>query len=285
VNTFTPDSSFRRTILAASILGGLTLGALRAADAPAPVPTVVVPEAPPAPPPNTAIVPVPQSTADRIPARQVAAFTRMHEGFVQQAKQGGIDVLFVGDSIMQGWPSTGKRVWDQYYAAAPFKVVEFGIGYDRTQHVLWRLQNGEGQGFSPKVVELLIGTNNLGPNTPDQTIEGIKAVVAELRKDFPTARILLLGILPRGPADDPKRRDVAYVNAAVSKLNDLDHVFYFDLGPKLLDADGNFPPGEMKDNPPLHPDAAGYEVWAQATKEPLANLLKLAEAEGKGLKN
>ncbi len=266
-----------------ALLAALTLVSpvLRAADAPAPATPPAAPpaEAVPAAPvvrPNTAIIPAPQSTKDGIPAGQVQQFMTRHQTYSDHAKQGGIDVLFVGDSIVQGWPSSaaGKTVWDKYYSSAPFKVDQFGVGYDRTQHVLWRLQNGEGQGFSPKVVELLIGTNNLGPNTPDETIEGIKAVVAELRKDFPTAKILLLGILPRGNVNDPKRKDVAYVNAAVAKLNDLDHIFYLDIGPKLLDADGNFPAGVMKDRPPLHPAVPGYEIWAAATKEPLANLLK-----------
>ncbi len=259
----------RTAIYLLSVLTALAPGVF-AADTPSPATVPIT-----TPRPNTAVIAAPQQLSDGIPQRQLDQTAIRHQNYSEQAKKGGIDVLFVGDSIVQGWPDTGKVAWDGHYAGAPFKVAAFGVGYDRTQHVLWRLQNGEGQSFSPKVVELLIGTNNLGPNTPDETVAGIKAVVAELRKNFPGAKILLLGILPRGLPGDPKREDVIYVNSYLAQLADLDHVFYLDLAPKLLDGNGAMLPGVFKsDN--LHPAAAGYEIWAEATQTPLAQLLKLA---------
>jgi lysophospholipase L1-like esterase len=254
------------------------LGCALALAAPPAVSAQPAPVAAPAAPavptrPNTALIPVPQTPQDGggINANVAQSFQTRHQSYVAVARKGGIDLLFVGDSITQGWPSTGKSVWDATYS--PMKAAAFGVGYDRTQHVLWRLQNGEGEGFSPKVVELLIGTNNLGGrNTPDETVEGIKAVVQELRTRFPEARILLLGVLPRGGANDPVRKEVAHVNQAVSQLNDLDHIFYLDLGPKFLGPDGNILPGLMKSDL-LHPAAPGYQVWADATKNILALLL------------
>lgn len=221
--------------------------------------------------PNTATIPVPQRTADGLPQSAVTAYLKEHAAYADLAKAGGIDVLFLGDSITDGWHSVGHAVWDQYYGS--LKAANFGIGYDRTQHVLWRLQNGEGQGFSPKVVVLLIGTNNVGVNTNAEAAAGVAAVVGELRKDFPASKILLMGIFPRGNPTDPARRQVADINQISARLNDGQHVFYLDISAKFLDADGNMLPGVMKDAPKLHPSAAGYTIWAEAIKEPLANLL------------
>ncbi|MBP1624855.1 MAG: GDSL-like Lipase/Acylhydrolase, partial [Acidobacteria bacterium] len=140
------------------------------------------------------------------------------------------------------------------------------------QGVLYRLQHGEGQGFSPKAVMLMIGTNNTGRNTAAEIAEGIGAVVLELKKDFPSAKILLLGIFPRGPAKDPVRGTIAEINNIISRLHDGDRVHYLDIGAKFLDAEGSISKEIMSDA--LHPSAKGYELWAEAVKEPLANLMK-----------
>ena len=234
--------------------------------------TTATTAAAPATKPNTAIIPVPQRAEDKLPPNAINGFNTRHQTYVARAKQGQIDVLFLGDSITQGWPGPGKTVWAQYYGA--MKAEQFGIGYDRTQHVLWRLQNGEGEGFSPKVVELLIGTNNLGPNTPAETAAGITAVVGELRKRFPDAKILLLGIFPRGNPGETAWKQVIEVNQVIAKLDDQKHVFYLDIGPKFLAADGSIAPGMMGDQAKLHPSAQGYGVWAEATKDLLGKLLQ-----------
>ncbi len=237
--------------------------------------------APPGPRPNPAIIPVPQNGQN---------YQTVHQKLVQQAQQGGIEVLFVGDSITDFWigvsnngrTATGQAVWDANFA--PLKAADFAYSADRTQNVLWRLQNGEGQGFSPKVVVLMIGTNNLGVTTrrtPDspwrgtnaEAIAGVAAVVAELRKDFPAAKILLLGIFPRGD-DLLAMQQIPEVNKGIAKLDDRQHVFYLDITAKFLGPDGQINLDYFQAADHLHPNAAGYAVWAEAIKKPLAALLK-----------
>jgi lysophospholipase L1-like esterase len=216
---------------------------------------------------NTAIEPGPRD----------AAWVKRHEGFVAEARQGGIDVLFLGDSITDFWRDRGRAVWDREFA--PLKAANFGISGDRTQHVLWRLRNGEADGYQPKVVVLMIGTNNTGlerdgktpRNTPPEIIEGVTAVVSELRAKFPEAKILLLAIFPRGDKDSVQRSQVAEVNRALVKLHDGRRVFFLDINDRFLDAGGNIPKDVMPDL--LHPSAKGYEIWADAIREPLKKLL------------
>ena len=222
------------------------------------------------PPANSAIVP-----------NLAQYFRQKHEANLEVARQGNIDVLFMGDSITDFWRNpegnyAGKPVLDKYFG--DWKVANFGIAGDTTQGVLYRLQHGEGQGFSPKAVMLMIGTNNTGGgfggagNTAAEIAEGIGAVVLELEKDFPKAKILLLGVFPRSTADDPVRATIAQINSIISRLDDGDRVHYLDIGAKFLDADGNIPRDVMSDS--LHPTTKGYEIWAQAVKEPLENLMK-----------
>ena len=216
------------------------------------------------PPPNTATIP-----------SLAPMFQKKHEGNLEVARQGDVDLLFMGDSITDFWRNTegnfaGKPVLDKYFGN--FKVANFGIAGDTTQGVLYRLQHGEGQGFSPKAVMLMIGTNNTGRNTAAEIAEGVGAVVLELQKDFPKARILLLGIFPRGGASDPVRSTIAQINATIAKLHDGDRVTYLDIGSTFLDAGGNIPKDVMTDA--LHPTTKGYEIWAEAVREPLANLMK-----------
>ena len=223
------------------------------------------------PPPNSAIYP-----------NLLPFFQSKHEANLEVAKQGDIEVLFMGDSITDFWRNTegvfaGKPVLDKYFGH--LKVANFGIAGDTTQGVLYRLQHGEGQGFSPKAVMLMIGTNNTGRNTAAEIAEGIGAVVLELQKDFPKAKILLLGIFPRGMANDPVRSTIAEINSIIARLHDGDRVHYLDIGSKFLDAEGNIPKDVMSDA--LHPSTRGYEIWAEAVKEPLANLLKENPAPGK----
>ena len=245
---------------------------LKLSSAPAAsTPSAAAPSTSAEPRPNTAIIPVPQRTEDRLPQNAVTSFLKKHATYSDLAKAGNIDVLFLGDSITDGWHGVGKAVWEKYYGS--LKAANFGIGYDRTQHVLWRLQNGEGAGFSPKAVVLLIGTNNAGLNTTAEAAAGVAAVVGELRKDFPAAKILLLGIFPRGNPNDAGRKQVAAINQIIAKLDDGSHVFYLDIGAKFLDADGNMLPGVMGDAAKLHPSADGYTIWAEAIKEPLAKLM------------
>lgn len=202
-------------------------------------------------------------------------FLPQHQSQVEIAKRGDIDVLFTGDSITDWWdserePFAGKPVFDKYFG--DWKVANFGIAGDTTQGLLYRLQNGEGAGFSPKVVMLLIGVNNTRTNTPPEIAEGIGAVVLQLQQNFPAAKILLLGVFPYQQADAPIRRDIAYINDKISHLHDGDKVHYLDISNVFLDADGNIPRDVMSDA--LHPTTKGYELWAEAVIEPLTELLQ-----------
>jgi lysophospholipase L1-like esterase len=195
-----------------------------------------------------------------------------HEGFVEVAKQGNIDLLLHGDSITDWWlQEANKPVFDKWFGK--LKTADFAIAGDTTQGVLWGLRNGEGQGFQPKAVMLMIGTNNTGPNTAPEIAEGVGAVVMELRKDFPNAKILLLAIFPRSVPGDPVRDKIAEINRIISKLDDQQHVFYMDIGSKFLDEKGVFLPDSFRpDN--LHPLAKGYDIWGEAVSAKLAELMK-----------
>jgi lysophospholipase L1-like esterase len=217
---------------------------------------------------------VPPANSATVPSL-APMFQTKHDANVEVAKQGNIDVLFMGDSITDFWRNStgayaGKSVLDKYWSN--LKIANFGIAGDTTQGVIYRLQNGEGQGFTPKAVMLMIGTNNTGRNSAAEIAEGVGAVVLELQKDFPNAKILLLGIFPRNTAKDPVRATISEINNTISKLHDGKSVFYLDIGAKFLDGDGNIPKDVMSDA--LHPTTKGYEIWAEAVKEPLANLLK-----------
>jgi len=196
-----------------------------------------------------------------------------HEGFVEIAKQGNIDLLMHGDSITDWWVQgdANKAMFDKYFGG--IRTANFAIAGDTTQGVLWGLKNGEGQGYQPKAVMLMIGTNNTISNTGPEIAEGIGAVVLELRQDFPQAKILLLAVFPRSVPGDPVRDKIAEINRIIARLGDEQHVFYMDIGAKFLGADGYFLPDAFRpDN--LHPQAKGYEIWGEAVKDKLVTLLK-----------
>jgi lysophospholipase L1-like esterase len=196
-----------------------------------------------------------------------------HLGFVETAGKGDIDLLLDGDSITDWWVQgdANKAMFDKYFGS--FKTANFAIAGDTTQGVLWGLKNGEGQGFQPKAVMLMIGTNNSGTFTAPEIAEGVGAVVLEMRKDFPNAKILLLGIFPRSTPGDPVRDKIAEVNRIISKLDDQRYVFYMDIGRQFLDDRGYFLPDSFRgDN--LHPQAKGYDIWGAAVKDKLAELMK-----------
>ncbi len=217
---------------------------------------------------NTATNPVPLG----------AGWMARHDDFVAQAKKGGIDILFMGDSITDFWRNRGSNVWNQYYA--PRHAANFGISGDRTQHVLWRMDHGELDGIKPKVVVLMIGTNNTGKerdnkttrNTVPETIAGVRAVVADIRARLPDSKILLLGIFPRSTLDDPQRAEVALINTVIAKLDDGKMVRYLDIGPKFLEADGTLSRSIMPDL--LHPSERGYQIWADAMNPTLDEMMK-----------
>ena len=195
-----------------------------------------------------------------------------HEGFAATARQGDIDLLLHGDSITDWWQlDANKPVFDKYFGS--IKTANFAVAGDTTQGVLWGLRNGEGQGFQPKAVMLMIGTNNTGQSSGPEIAEGVGAVVMELRRDFPAAKILLLAIFPRSVPGDPVRDKIAEANRIIARLDDQKNVFYLDIGGRFLDDKGVFLPDSFRaDN--LHPQAKGYEIWGEAVSAKLAELMK-----------
>jgi lysophospholipase L1-like esterase len=194
---------------------------------------------------------------------------KLHEGFLDRAKQGEIDLLFLGDSITQGWAD--NEVWKRYYS--PRRAANFGIGGDRTEHVLWRIENGEIEGIEPKVAVLMIGTNNIGANTPEEIAEGVRAIVDGLRKRLPKTRILLLGVFPRGADRNPDQSEAkldprpSQINDIIAKLDDGKTVRYLDISQSFLNENGLIPKSLMPDFLHLSPD--GYRRWAEAMEPTL----------------
>jgi beta-glucosidase len=160
-------------------------------------------------------------------------------------------------------------VLEEYFGH--WKTANFGIAGDTTEGVLYRLENGEGEGFEPRAVMLMIGTNNTARNSAAEIAEGVGAVVLALQRYFPDAEILLLGVFPRGAANDPVRSTIAEINERIARLDDGASVHYLDIGDVFLDANGDIPPSVMSDA--LHPSAEGYRRWAEAVKAPLTQLM------------
>lgn len=214
---------------------------------------------------------VPQTA---VPKPRDGAWLEVHNSLVALAKRGNIDLLFLGDSITQGWHE--NSTWRRFYA--PRKAANFGIGGDATEHVLWRIQNGELDGISPKLTVLLVGTNNLIPSkpeqraaTPDEIAQGVTAIVTEIRRRLPGSKVLLLGIFPRGRRPDALRDRIKSVNERIAKLDDGTHVKFLDIGPAFLDEDGTIAREIMPDY--LHLTGRGYRVWADAMEPTVWSML------------
>lgn len=186
-------------------------------------------------------------------------------------KKKDAQVVFVGDSITEMWErdEAGKPTWKKNWA--PLKAANFGLHGDRTEHVLWRLEHGNMDGLSPKVIVVLIGTNNTGQQfepggyqcTARQTADGIGAILAKLKTKCPNAKILLLGILPRGEEDtDPARKQNEATNALIAPMADGKTVYYLDIGKRFLKPNGD---GNVAVQPDmLHLSAKGYQIFADA---------------------
>jgi len=207
-----------------------------------------------------------QGPATVVPAPREGSWMELHRRFVNEAKKGGVDLLFLGDSITQGW---NNDVWKRFYG--PRKSANFGISGDRTQHVLWRIQNGELDGIEPKVVVLMIGTNNASSSTPDEIAQGITAIVGEVRRRLPRTRVLLLGIFPRGQKPSAVRERLKSVNQQIARLDDGSHVRFLDLEKAFLNEDGTISPTIMPDY--LHLSRQGYRIWADAMEPLLWSML------------
>ena len=194
-----------------------------------------------------------------------------HEHSLRMTLYGRADVAFLGDSITQGWEDSGENVWDT--EIAPYKAANFGFSGDRTDHVLWRLENGELISMKPKLVVLMIGTNNIGQgSTPEEAALGVKTVVKYLTDRLPRTKVLLLGIFPRGEKpDDPLRQRVAQATNLFKDCADGNRVRFLDIGQQFLQPDGTLPQDLFPDG--LHPNAAGYVIWARAIEPTMNEML------------
>jgi len=196
--------------------------------------------------------------------------TPTHEKLLAEAKKGPYDLVLLGDSITRGWPNGGKS---SYAKLAEYKPLDLGVSGDCTQHVLWRITNGELDGLKPKVLVLMIGTNNAGAgDQPEWTAAGVAKIVETVHEKLPDTKVLLLGIFPRDKKDSPKRKFVTAVNEIISKLGDDKKTFYLDIGDKFLDENGEISPKIMGDG--LHPGPKGYDIWFDAMKPKLDELMK-----------
>lgn len=183
-------------------------------------------------------------------------------------------VVFLGDSITQGWDGAGKAAWKTW---ADYKPANFGIGGDRTEHILWRLDHGNFDGLKPKLVVLMIGTNNTGHRKAEEpaadTAAGVKAILDKLHTKLPDTKVLLLGIFPRGEKSTDKLRvHNAAINDLLKPLADGKSITFMDIGSSFLQPDGTLSKDIMPDL--LHLSPKGYELWASAIKDKVADLMK-----------
>lgn len=195
-----------------------------------------------------------------------------HEKFVAQAKRGHIDLLFLGDSITDNWRTKGSNVWNEYYA--PRHAANFGIGGDRTQHVLWRIEHGELDGIQPKVTVLMIGTNNSKSDPAADIARAIRMIIDVIHSKIPDTKILLLAIFPRNkPTDTPEMEDtIREVNQEIAGYDNGGSIRFLDIGPKFLGPDGKVHTDVMGDL--LHPTEKGYKIWAAAMEPTLDDMMK-----------
>lgn len=230
-----------------------------------------------APPPNLlAATDVPVMGGMDRDGKPSKTFLALHESFLKRSKSGPIGLLFIGDSITAGWVSGGKDIWQQHYGA--YNPANFGIGGIRTQNVLWQIQNGELDGISPKVVVLLIGTNNGSKFGVASVTRGVRKVVEQIHAKLPKSKVLLLGIFPRG--NDPAsatwvakgRAFIAEVNKDLATLDDGKQTRFLDIGPKFMDSNGVISKDVISDG--VHPARRGYQIWADAMQPLLEEMLK-----------
>jgi beta-glucosidase len=193
--------------------------------------------------------------------------------FMTRAKDKGIQLVFLGDSITDFWQSRGKAVWDEYYAK--HDAADFGVSGEHTEHTLGHIAGGILDGLHPEAVVIMIGTNNIGhiaDERPEWTADGIKKIVKTVHEKLPDAKVLLLGVFPREGKDSRHRKQIVEINAIIGKLDDGKQTRFLDLTAKFTDANGEIPKDIMPDG--LHPNLAGYKIWAEAMQPLLSELMK-----------
>jgi len=203
---------------------------------------------------------------------------KRHELTSAAVKHAKPQILFIGDSIthffggekFDSYALRGQQTWGEFYV--PRNAGNLGFGWDKTENVLWRLQHGAVDGIAPKLVVVMIGTNNSGTCEAADIAAGITAIVAELNQKLPQSKILLLGIFPRGEKPGPQREKLAAVNQLIAKLDGTQNVTFLDIGAKFLTTDGLITKDIMPDF--LHPNEKGYRIWAEAIEPTVKRLME-----------
>lgn len=223
------------------------------------------------------------SASEAVEKQDNGVFLKMHEAILARGKSGPVGLLFLGDSITERW-RIAPEIWEKYYGA--YQPANFGIGGDRTQHVIWRIEHGELDGLSPKVTVLMLGTNNSLDYTAEEIAAANRKIVGMIRAKLPETRILVLGIFPRGPrerdgspvtgksvAEAAKRmQTIDAVNRDLAGLDDGKTIRFLNINAVFTDKEGRIPAAIMPDQ--LHPGPAGYQLWADAMQPLLEGMLK-----------
>lgn len=195
-----------------------------------------------------------------------------HETKLAEEGREDARLLFIGNSITHGWEDTGKDVWVEYYAG--YGGYNIGFSGDRTENVLWRFQHGEIDGINPELAILMIGTNNTGhrQDPAECTAKGIEMIIDELKQRLPDTEVLLLAIFPREASPNGELRQLNNeINHRIEKLADGERVHFLNINDTFLDEDGVLSEEIMPDL--LHPNEYGYQLWAEAMKPKLEELL------------
>jgi (4-O-methyl)-D-glucuronate---lignin esterase len=200
-----------------------------------------------------------------------------HEQLLAKTKQGRIDVYFEGDSITRRWGATDYpqllENWKKNFFG--WNAADFGWGADRIENILWRLDNGELDGVNPKVIVLLAGTNNIGNRVADSAVasvtRGLAAVLGRLQEKVPNAVIILMGIFPRND-NMAVMPEIDAINANLARMADGRKIRLLNINDRLADEAGVLREGMMNPDK-LHPAVQGYQVWADALKPLLTELL------------
>lgn len=192
------------------------------------------------------------------------AWLKLHQQHLKQTQKRQINIVFLGDSITRGWRKH-KKLWQQHYGN--LGAANFGIGGDRTQQVLWRIDHGLFDDIQPQLVVLNIGVNNLWQDSfnSDRIATGIEKIVAKIRIKTPRTKILLLGILPSGKQPHtPNRKKIQAINRQIEQLDNGSTIRFLDMGPSFLEPDGKISKSVMPDY--LHLSPQGYRIWAKSMK-------------------
>jgi len=193
---------------------------------------------------------------------------------VREAKPDAARVVFIGDSITEGWENAGLEAWQRDFA--PLGALEIGVGGDRTEHLLWRLQQAPLKPLAPKVIVLMIGTNNAstGRDSGELIARGVRAVADELHAQCPDAKVLVLDIPPRGAKMNPLRGVVLQVNQALSQSAWPEGVRFVRVADRFVRGDGSIDPEVMPDF--LHLSPKGYDRWAKAIAPEITSAMPAA---------